>query len=870
MSQEILFTSSERGLRAGSTGFCTVRSTVGMPQNLASLLEQLTGYTHAFDAYDGSLFDKHPTNFAHYISRVGGQRFHILCRISNAPLDHTNRSNKLAHLIVFEDGEIDLSQTQGPAAAISWMIPPPGKKQSPGTSRYWITDWPSDREPCVLPDSNRLVLPPVNDDPGPCKVWKQVVGDAGWAAVLAESIQDRKRQSVPIVFSSGQKDKCLDLVQEALSLLPPAERWGVTFSTFQSGSLPTKVECRWQFLLDSTDLARKARRNKLRTPLIDLTSLKGMQPPESELAPFTNSGKRPWDRVRVSVSRPSIPKRPPAILTKPATGLVDAADDYDEDLDSETSYPLRAPGAPPRPRRSQNASASQTVRRQPSRRWMAVVGAVIVLSAIVVLALPHLQTKRNAEIAALVQGTDPRNDKTSAQSHPDELPEGNPKHKSAESNSEVSDSPDQLEHSSPDALETDPPASGADLTAVQSPKATIDTVKRGTSDGSTTANEPEVAPKPFDDLRKSLSKIPEQMEAARRNTKRPYVILSEKIDVVSPFVCEIDLVQTEAVTKSGFTIKLDRPKTTAEKSEWTVKGKGAGPGRERPIGQFSLEDALFRFRFDKNADETMKKVFLETAIRIYHTKNKKESVVCSLGNPEKQPQLGLTDTTDTSVELLDKQRVGKKSKDKFYLDCTIDGLAKGYTQDKQFQLSIGGENSSRIFTRKAQIGSATATYLDIELSLINTEGVIAIHCKQWITYAKVDLKGQYVVAKETTREEFSKAIFKKNVETAKTRQAEAVKKLTEVRKALDKSKNASASDKAEKLQKQAAVDRHMALESEAQKAVDFAKEWIKWSVDVSKERDELLKSVTIHYQLRRNSSLPDDEQAILVSTEDVE
>jgi chemotaxis protein histidine kinase CheA len=335
VTQEIVFTSSERGLRAGSTGFCTVRSTVGMPPNLAALLEQLTGYTHPYDAYDLSLFDKHPVNFAHYISRVGGQKFHILCRICNAPLDHTNRSNKLAHLIALEEGEIDLTHTQGPASAINWMIPPSGKNQESDDSRYWITSWPSNREPCVLPDSKRLVLPSVNDKSGPCTVWKQVLGDSGWAAVLAESSQDRKRQTVPVVFSSEQKDKCLDLVQEALSLLSPAERWGVTFSTFQSGSLPTKVECRWQFLLDSTDLAQKALRNQRRTPVIDLTSLKGSKSPASELTAFTNTGKRPWDRVSVSLSQPVAPKQPAPASSKQHAEPVPATDDLDDDgLDS--------------------------------------------------------------------------------------------------------------------------------------------------------------------------------------------------------------------------------------------------------------------------------------------------------------------------------------------------------------------------------------------------------------------------------------------------------------------------------------------------------------------------------------------------------
>ena len=72
MSQEIVFTSARHGLRTGSTGFCTVRSTRGMPGNLAQLLERLTGYSHVFDAYSNQA-NLNPVNFAHYIARLGDQ-----------------------------------------------------------------------------------------------------------------------------------------------------------------------------------------------------------------------------------------------------------------------------------------------------------------------------------------------------------------------------------------------------------------------------------------------------------------------------------------------------------------------------------------------------------------------------------------------------------------------------------------------------------------------------------------------------------------------------------------------------------------------------------------------------------------------------
>ncbi|MFN8709125.1 MAG: hypothetical protein ACK50J_20770, partial [Planctomyces sp.] len=44
MVEEIIYTSSEKGLKQGSRGFCTVVSTSGMGLNLAERLESMSGY----------------------------------------------------------------------------------------------------------------------------------------------------------------------------------------------------------------------------------------------------------------------------------------------------------------------------------------------------------------------------------------------------------------------------------------------------------------------------------------------------------------------------------------------------------------------------------------------------------------------------------------------------------------------------------------------------------------------------------------------------------------------------------------------------------------------------------------------------------
>lgn len=285
MNQEIVFTSARQGLRTGSTGFCTVRSTRGMPGNLAQLLERLTGYSHVFDAY-GDQAHLNPVNFAHYIARIGDQRLHILARISNAPLDHTNRSNKLAHIVAVDSSNLQTEFSEGPAAE-SLNIP-------------WVTDWSSDTEPYVLPDEKQIKLS-VLDQPksGPCNAWKAATGNAGWAAVLASSAgetSDPMQVILPRDAGSRAETWALQLVHEALSLIPPARRWDVSYSTFFGGNLPVSINCQWQFILDGTDAAKRARLAP-RGRTIDIPTIVAgkIKAPPLPLTPFTDVATRPWD-----------------------------------------------------------------------------------------------------------------------------------------------------------------------------------------------------------------------------------------------------------------------------------------------------------------------------------------------------------------------------------------------------------------------------------------------------------------------------------------------------------------------------------------------------------------------------------------------
>ena len=64
MNAELLYTSAPQGLKQGSRGFCTVLSTVGMPLNLATKLESLSGYRHLYPSGTPDA-SKNPVGFSH-------------------------------------------------------------------------------------------------------------------------------------------------------------------------------------------------------------------------------------------------------------------------------------------------------------------------------------------------------------------------------------------------------------------------------------------------------------------------------------------------------------------------------------------------------------------------------------------------------------------------------------------------------------------------------------------------------------------------------------------------------------------------------------------------------------------------------------
>lgn len=232
MALELIHTSAVSGLRPGSSGFCTVAMTTGMPVSLEERLVVLGGYRPAPGMTDS------PPSFSHVRIDVGGRTWSVLTAVRAAPPDHSGRPNKLAHHLVLETPDF---ADAGPA----WLLRSPGVviDRFEGPPR-WIP------QPRRLPSSG-----PVS--PRRCDAWAKATGDAGWAGALVNAfLLDPSRISCIV---HGPEVDPLELIDEAISLLPREHRWRVTFATHFQQPI-AGAPCTWRFCLRGTPAALGASR----------------------------------------------------------------------------------------------------------------------------------------------------------------------------------------------------------------------------------------------------------------------------------------------------------------------------------------------------------------------------------------------------------------------------------------------------------------------------------------------------------------------------------------------------------------------------------------------------------------------------------
>jgi len=353
MSQEIIYTSSPQGLRPGSFGFCTVATTPGMATSLAERLESLSGYRHVYTPGDPKA-GLNPVVHSHLILKVGGQKLHVLSRIADAGLDYSQRTNKLAHHVALDVNEL---VPGGPA----WVLAQPG---------FAETRWAGN--PRVLPAGRKA--PAGNLSPSVCRAWQQATGDAGWAGVLAQNGVDGKRPAY-VVFSEGTD--VLPLLIEAQSLLPPAKRWEVSFSTFFT-RLPPGVDCQWRCVLAGSPEgeAALAQRGDL---VIDLTKSLG-EAPSHPMSQCARTGESFQNSPQSHVHADTLVRSSPGVV--PVQTHLSQIPPALDSVEYPTLGPPPLHGSPPNPNRRRHL----LIDRPPTERTFAKSALFgVAASAIVIL-----------------------------------------------------------------------------------------------------------------------------------------------------------------------------------------------------------------------------------------------------------------------------------------------------------------------------------------------------------------------------------------------------------------------------------------------------------------------------------------------------
>jgi hypothetical protein len=254
MIQEMVYTSAPKGLKPGSSGFCTVAATQGMSPALIDRLELLSSY-QPLAAATSREPSRSPVQFAHWRVSTAGRTRSVLSRVAINGLDYTRRPNKIAYHLVLDPAELP---EYGPA----WTMAQPG---------VMVEKWV---DPARSLGPRKLAL--TASLPGAavsCHRWGIVTGDQGWAGIMGEAFMlDPTRPAHLICLPETDP---LPLLDEAIRLLPPRARWQVTFNTYFS-ELPAGLTCVWRCVTAGTRAASEAARAGGLT--IDLTHPIGPAP----------------------------------------------------------------------------------------------------------------------------------------------------------------------------------------------------------------------------------------------------------------------------------------------------------------------------------------------------------------------------------------------------------------------------------------------------------------------------------------------------------------------------------------------------------------------------------------------------------------
>jgi hypothetical protein len=257
MAYQLIYTSTERGLSAGRSGFCTVARHDALRERLVGELERIS----AFERPPQGL----PVIRSFRIVNLG-RPYYVLSCIQDAGPDYSGRTNHIAHHLICEEHEF----TNPNVTPASVLLSFPWRHRWTEPSRFF-----QDTE---LIDVNQYGLPQ-GLPPSP---WRELTGNGAYARLLTDT---SARSGCYLAYHPGDDTRLLQLLHESATRLDPAGKprgtaWQVTLTTYlQATDDPGHFN--WRCCWHGTALHQAAVRG--REPLFDLTnpaSLPGPPPLE--------------------------------------------------------------------------------------------------------------------------------------------------------------------------------------------------------------------------------------------------------------------------------------------------------------------------------------------------------------------------------------------------------------------------------------------------------------------------------------------------------------------------------------------------------------------------------------------------------------
>ena len=219
MALELIYTSAPRGLRAGTSGYCTVAQTRGLREDLAAALERRSLFAHESKG-------ESPVYFSFRNVSLGGSNWRVLSRARDAGLDFTGRRHFLVHHLILEMAE-DVAGIQPAEILLGW--------------KGWCETWNGGPEELVARRPEALFRD-LNQIRLPAQGWKRETGDAAWAVAV-------HGMPSPVGWLAGQlaPEELLGLMGESTAVLEAKQKgqsWLVPLDVGGAAN-PVPKDCLW-------------------------------------------------------------------------------------------------------------------------------------------------------------------------------------------------------------------------------------------------------------------------------------------------------------------------------------------------------------------------------------------------------------------------------------------------------------------------------------------------------------------------------------------------------------------------------------------------------------------------------------------------